>query len=125
MDTAALTSRENLVRREHEGWEALCRGEGGTFYGELMTEDAVMVLVNGMVLDRDAVVASLDGAPAWDAFTLQDPRRIDLGPGAAALVYTAEARRGEELFTALMTSAYREIDGRLRLALYQQTTITH
>ncbi|WP_235912501.1 nuclear transport factor 2 family protein [Ruania zhangjianzhongii] len=91
-----------------------------------MTADGLMVLVNGMALDRDQVVASLDGAPAWDGYQLTEVRRIDLGDHAAALTYRATAHRaGEEPFVALMSSTYRLLDGAPRLALYQQTTATH
>lgn len=116
---------DELLQLERRGWDSLCRSEGGAFYGELMTPEAVMVLVNGMVLDRDTVAASLDGAPPWADYRLDDARVIPVGADSAALVYRATAtRNGEAPFTALMTSVYRRVDGEPRLALYQQTTIT-
>lgn len=118
-------SLEALLQLEHQGWDALCSNRGGVFYGDLMTDDAVMVLVNGMVLDRDTVAATLDESPPWADYSIAEPRRVDLGADAAALVYRARAERDGTEFTALMTSVYREVDGRLRLALYQQTTVTH
>ena len=115
-----------LVVREHEGWESLCEGRGGTFYGAAMADDAVMILVNGMVLDRDTVAASLNDSPPWDSFEILEPSLVDLGESAAALVYRARAVRSDsEPFVALMTSTYRLISGEPKLALYQQTTITH
>ncbi len=122
---SALTI-ERLLKLEHAGWASLCEGRGGTFYGELMTADALMVLVNGMTMDRSTVAASLDGSPAWDSYEISDLRHVDLGDGAAALVYRAEAvRDGEEPFVALMSSTYRIVDGEPRLALYQQTPVPH
>lgn len=119
-------SLDRLVALEHRGWDALCAATGGTFYGRLMTADGLMVLVNGAVLDRDQVVTSLDSAPAWDGYELSDLRRVDLGAGAAALTYRATAHRSaQEPFLALMSSTYRLLDGVPRLALYQQTTVTH
>ncbi|MBO0610284.1 nuclear transport factor 2 family protein [Myceligenerans salitolerans] len=120
-------SLDALVALEHQGWDALCASRGGTFYGDLMTADAVMVLPNGVVMDRDAIAAGLDGAPAWTAYTLTDTRLVEAGDDAAALVYRASAERDdlEEPFVALMSSVYRLVDGVPRLALYQQTTITH
>jgi len=117
---------ETLLALEHDGWNALCGARGGGFYGELMTAEAVMVLVNGAVLDRDAVAASLDGAPPWAEFELTEPRLVAIAEEAAALVYRARAARDddEDPFTALMTSVYVLRDGRPRLALYQQTTVT-
>lgn len=48
-------------------------------------------------------------------------------PGAGfVFVYRARAVRGnDQPFVALMTSTYRMIEGEPRLALYQQTTVTH
>lgn len=119
--------RDTLLEVEHRGWRALCTGDGGRFYGELMTPDALVVLVNGMVLDRGSVAASLDDAPPWSAYRLEETRLVPTGTDAAALVYRATASRpGEtEPFTALMSSHYRLVEGTPRLTLYQQTTITH
>jgi len=73
---------DRLLDLERRGWDALCGSTGGAFYGALMTPSALMVLVDGSVLDRDAVVASLDGAPPWDSYELHDVRRVGLGDGA-------------------------------------------
>lgn len=119
MDGLDLT---DLLDLEERGWHALCTGGGGEFYADLMTEDAVMVLVNGMVLDRGAVASSLAQAPLWSSFEIADARVIPVGREAAALVYRARAvREGEEPFVAWMSSVYAMVDGRVRLALYQQT----
>lgn len=117
----------HLLALEHRGWDALCRSGGGTFYGGLMTPDGVMVLVNGMVLGRDEIADSLNHAPPWASYTLTDARVVPAGAETAALVYRATATRTgqDEPFTALMSSIYCIIQGQARLALYQQTTITH
>ncbi|MFW6773782.1 nuclear transport factor 2 family protein [Nocardioides sp. CPCC 205120] len=118
---------DGLLALERRGWDALCDATGGAFYRDLMTPDALMVLVDGHVLDREAVAASLDGAPPWSSYELTEARTIPAGDGAVALVYRATARRAgaDEPFVAVMTSLYRLVDGRPRLALYQQTTATH
>ena len=122
---SALTL-DSLLALEYEGWQSLCESQGGAFYGAMMSADAVMILVNGMVLYRDAVVASLNDAPRWDSFEIREPSLVDLGDKAAALVYRARAVRGDdEPFVALMTTTYRLISGEPKLALYQQTTIPH
>lgn len=123
----ATLTFSDLLALEHGGWDALCSARGGTFYGELMTSAAVMVLVNGMVLDRDAVASTLDQAPPWSEYRLDGARLVPTGMDSAALVYTATASRpgDPEPFTALMSSHYRLFEGRLRMTLYQQTTITH
>src|SRR5688572_25665359 len=115
MDAVSLAS---LAALEREGWDALCRSEGDVFYGRLMTPDALMVLADGSVLDRDAVAASLAQAPPWSRYELTDERLVPVAADAAALVYRA---RAEQPFTALMTSVYRVLDGEPRLVLYQQT----
>jgi len=117
-------SLDVVVARERAGWDALCTSRGGRFYGETMTKDGLMVLVDGSVLDRAAVVASLDGAPPWDSYALHDERLLVPGPGVVTLVYRAVAERASAApFEALMTSTYRVVDGDLRLVLYQQTAV--
>ncbi len=123
MDIMTLPALSTL---ERQGWDALCNQTGSSFYGSLMTEDAVMVLVNGFTMDRDTVVASLDQAPAWDSYTISDERIVRVGAEATALVYRATAQRaGEEPFEAIMTSVYVKSTDGPRLALYTQTTATH
>lgn len=118
---------DRLVDLERRGWDALCASTGGVFYQELMTPGAVMILVNGMVLDRDAVAASLNDSPPWTSYELSQERAIELGADVTALVYRGSASRDgqAEPFVALMCSVYRIVDGRPRLSLHQQTTTTH
>lgn len=116
---------EDLVALEHAGWDALCEHRGGTFYSDLMTDDAVMVLVNGAVMDRDTIACSLDQAPPWDHYEITNPRLLQHCADCASLLYQATAARGSDTFTALMTSTYALVDGRPRLTLYTQTTKTH
>lgn len=120
-------SLDELLELEHAGWRSLCESRGGTFYGRLMTADALLVLVDGTIMTREQVAASLDGAPGWDSYELSDARLVRVGEDAAALVYRAVSTRADlpEPFVALMSSVYRRVDGRIGLALYQQTTVTH
>ena len=113
-----------LEALERAGWDALCRGEGATFYGDLMTEDGVMVLAHGQAMDRAGVVDSLAGGPAWDRYELTDLTVVPAGPEAATLVYRATAHRDDAPpFIALMTSTYARCDGRWRLTVYTQTPV--
>jgi hypothetical protein len=116
---------EHLLELERAGWRALCESTGDRFYGDLMTDDALMVLANGAVLDRDAVTAALRQAPPWRAFALSDPRVVRAGADTAALVYicTAERDGGDEPFVGAMSSVYRRTAEGWRLALYQQTAV--
>lgn len=129
-----MTTREDLLLLEHAGWRSLCEQTGSTFYGDLMTPDGVMILAHGMILDRDAVVASLDQAPPWDTYEIGEERLIELHQDAAVLVYRGTARRGAgpeadpapeavAHFDALMASTYVRHQERWRLACYQQTPI--
>ena len=117
---------DELLQLERSGWCSLCESTGDRFYGELMTDDALMVLANGAVMDRDAVTAALGKAPPWSAFELSEPRLVSAGPDTAALVYIGTAQRdgSEEPFSGAMSSVYHRIGDRWRLVLYQQTATT-
>ncbi len=122
MDDATLT--DALLRLERRGWDALCDGTGDEVYGELMTDDALMVLANGAVLDRAEVVASLRDAPPWDGYEIADERLVAAGPDAATLVYRGTARReGSADVVGIMTSLYTRVGTGWRLALYTQTVV--
>ncbi len=117
--------KETLLEIERRGWDSLCSGTGGTFYGELMTADAVMVLANGAIMDREAVIESLEHAPPWRTYSIDDVRLIRTGSDGAILVYSGTAFReaDEPAFVGIMSSVYQGVDGGWRLALYQQTRI--
>lgn len=115
---------EELHTLERRGWDALCDGTADAFYGELMTEDGLMVLANGQVMTRLEVAAALRDAPTWDGYEIDAPRLVTAGQESAALVYRARALRdGQPPFEALMTSLYVQVMGRWRLGLYTQTPI--
>jgi hypothetical protein len=117
---------QDLLALERRGWEALCDGTAAAFYGEVMTDDGVMVLASGAVMDRDAVVVALEASPPWHHFDMADVRVVPAGGDAAALVYTGRAWRDEdgEPFTGAMTSLYVRDGIRWRLALYTQTPVS-
>lgn len=118
----SLLELDSLLVTERAGWDSLCTGTGGSFYGNLMTPAGLMIISNGMVLNRSDVEESLDGAPTWDSYEISAVRNVSLGADTAALVYHAQSVRGDEApFIATMTSIYCVFDGQLRLALYQQT----
>lgn len=112
-----------LIDIERQGWNSLCDSTGADFYGQLMTDDGVMVLANGAALDREQVIASLRDAPPWSRFELSEERVIAAGPESAVLHYLGRAfRQGDEdPFVARMSSLYVRRQGEWRLALYQQT----
>lgn len=114
-----------LLELEHQGWQSLCDSTGAEFYGSVMTDDGVMVLAHGAVLDREAVVASLGDAPPWRTYEIADERLVELGDRDAILVYTGRAYRDDDepAFVALMSSVYTRRDDGWKLALYQQTPV--
>lgn len=114
-----------LLEREHRGWESLCNNTGANFYGSIMTETAVMILAHGFVLDRDGVVASLNEAPPWHSYAINDERLVETGADHAILVYTGRAYKegNDPAFVALMSTVYVRDEGQWRIALYQQTPI--
>lgn len=116
---------ESLLELERAGWDSLCDASGSEFYGDVMLPDALMVLANGMVMDRDTVVAALSKSPPWRAYDIDDVRLIEVDADNAVLVYTGTGYRdGEEpAFVGAMASAYHRTDDGWKLALYTQTRI--
>jgi hypothetical protein len=114
-----------LLELEHRGWESLRDGSGADFYGSAMTDDGVMVLANGAVADRAAVVQSLRGAAPWLWFEIRSARVVAAGGDAAVLVYVGRAWRqeSEPPFVGAMTSTYVRTGEGWRLAVYTQTPI--
>lgn len=88
--------KQELLEVEQRGWSSLCDGTGDVVYGELMTEDAVMVLANGEIMDRQTVVQALGQAPPWRTYGISDVRLSTPDPIArrwsTAAARTARAR---------------------------------
>ncbi len=114
-----------LLELERAGWDSLCNASGSDFYGAVMLPGALMVLANGMVMDRDTVVSSLSESPPWRKYDIADVRLIDVDDDNAALVYTGTAYRDgdEPVFVGAMSSAYHRTADGWKLALYTQTRI--
>ncbi|TQM32278.1 nuclear transport factor 2 family protein [Nocardia bhagyanarayanae] len=114
---------DELLDLESRGWDALCASTGADFYGALMTDDALMILANGMVLDRDGVVESLRHAPPWRTYEIQNPRLVRVGSDATALVYVGIAYREgtDPAFRGVMSSVYARTSDGWRMTCYQQT----
>jgi hypothetical protein len=114
----------DLVRLEERGWAALSRGEGGSFYGEYLAGDAVMVFPVG-VYDKAAAIAALVGAAPWASYELDDLRAVPLGDDAGLVTYHAWARRERDPqpYEAFMTSVYRREENTWRLVVHQQTPV--
>jgi uncharacterized protein (TIGR02246 family) len=113
---------DELWDLEQAGWEALSAGDPPTFCDRILTRDAV-VIVPGVVLDRDAVLRSWDGTAPWRDYQLSAERVQHLAPNVVALTYQATARRTDQPrpYRATMTSVYVRRNDGWRLALHQQT----
>ena len=124
-DMVTKERQDELVDLERQGWDALCDGSGAEFYGRVMTPAGVMVMANGAVLDREAVVEALRQSPAWASYEIDDVRMVPVTDGAAALVYRGTGHRDGDgdSFVGLMTSTYVRDGDAWRLALYQQTPV--
>jgi len=110
-----------LLSLEREGTQALTCGGAASFYGPLLTDDALMV-VPGFVVDKAKFIQMVDREASWTSFTVEGPRVTSLTPDAAILVYRATGKRtGQQDYIALMSSVYVKRDGRWRLAHHQQT----
>ncbi|MFZ0835718.1 MAG: nuclear transport factor 2 family protein [Mycobacterium sp.] len=114
-----------LLKLERAGWDSLCNATGSQYYGGVMLPDAVMVLANGMVMDRDTVVSALSESPPWRTYDIADVRLIIVDDDNAILVYTGTAYRDgdEAAFVGAMSSVYHRTGDGWKLALYQQTQI--
>lgn len=113
---------KELIDLESRGWEALCDGTGADFYGRLVTDDGLMVLANGSVMNRHDVVAALKESPTWGSYSIDQPSVIRVGEDSAALVYVGTGfRDGEKPLAAVMTSVYVRHSGEWKLAVFQQT----
>jgi hypothetical protein len=121
--TGSSQVEHELLDLEHAGWKALCDGTGDRFYGDIMGDDALMVLANGMVMDRDTVASALGQSPPWARYEISDVRVVEIGADTAALVYTGTGWRDEteEPFVGAMSSVYHRTADGWRLALYQQS----
>ena len=84
---------DTLLDVERAGWDSLCDSTGSEFYGAIMLAEAVMVLANGMVMDRRTVVDALSDSPPWRTYEISDVRCIPIDDDNAALVYTGTAFR--------------------------------
>jgi hypothetical protein len=119
-----MTIEQDLTDLEREGWDALStEGGAAAFYGEVLASEVLVLLPGGMVItDREAVVASMGGAP-WSSYELGDLRVVPLGADVAVVAYRVTASRGGTAYDALIASTYVREAEAWRLAVHQQTPV--
>lgn len=113
-----MAELEELIELERE----LAAG-GGEEYRRTLRDGAV-VIVPGAAMDKETTVAAMEESEGWDEFSLDSPRLLELGDGAAALTYTFRGRRGDSEYEAVLTSVYVDGPDGPRLALHQQTVLS-
>jgi ketosteroid isomerase-like protein len=94
-------------------------------YDAHLAVDAVHVFPGwGATDDNERVLQAVETVEPWETFSIEDLRLVELGDQAAALVYTARARRtGQDEYVAAMTSVYRRADDGWELVIHQQTPL--
>ena len=116
-----MNSLAHLVDLERLGWEALSSGDGRRYYGEHLTDDAVMAFPF-VVLDRHQALEAMESAPPWSTYDMQDPRIITLTTDSGIVVYRVVAQRpGQPPYTAIVSSAFVCRAGTWQLAFHQQS----
>ncbi|HSJ83788.1 MAG TPA: nuclear transport factor 2 family protein [Acidimicrobiia bacterium] len=115
--------RHELIALERSFWESAGDPQ---FYRENFADDGVMAFNIG-TMGKDEVVASMQGAPEWANYTIDEPVLVQLGPDAASLTYTTVAQPpgNGDVYRAALTSVYVRRDGRWLLAVHQQTPLHH
>jgi hypothetical protein len=116
-----MTLAERLVALEREGWDALVSGEGGRYYREHLTDDALMAFPFG-VLTREATIEAMESAPPWERYEIADPQAVALSDDSAIVVYEVVAQRpGEETYSAVISTTFVRDDGVWKVAFHQQS----
>ncbi|UUX35164.1 nuclear transport factor 2 family protein [Fundicoccus culcitae] len=118
-----VLDRDTLLRIENAGWKSLCESKGAEFYSNILAADSVFVLMNGMVLDKEATVMSLEQSDPWASYSIKDPRVIQVNEKSAIIVYQTEARRDEVVVRMINSSVYAMVGDQIQLVLYQQTSL--
>jgi hypothetical protein len=116
-----MSLAQRLIALEHEGWDALVSGEGGRYYREHLTDDALMAFPFG-VLTREATIEAMEAAPAWERFEIADPQVVALSDDSGVVVYEVVAQRpGEAPYSAVVSTTFVR-DGEVwKVAFHQQS----
>lgn len=115
----------DLVQLERDGWAAVTGGYAISFYRDLLTDNATVLLPDN-VLDRDAALRYWDELAPWSNWRLFSSTTMRLSATVAAVSYRAIARSADhtEPYMAACTSVYVRKRGVWRLAFHQQHRVT-
>jgi hypothetical protein len=110
-----------LLELEESFWRS--SGDRGR-YAANMAPDAVHVFPGWGITGPERVLEAVESAEPWESFTIANPRVVQLGDDAAALLYDARGRRaGEAEYIAAMITVYRRQGDGWELVLHQQTQL--
>jgi hypothetical protein len=116
-----VTSANELIEAEREGWLALTTTDGADYYERHLTATAMMGFASGVMSRSDAIEA-MKSAPPWSSFEIIDPQVVELTADSGVLVYRVVAQRPEQPpYRALISSVFVREDGRWLLAFHQQS----
>jgi len=108
-----------LIRQEHDTWQAMRHGDGGTHLQKAMTVDAVLI-DDGSLIERSAAIVALDGT-TWGESTMSEQRVVRLGDRAAMLAYRLRGTRDGDPVNVWATTTYVYVEGRWRVGAHQQS----
>ncbi|MFC3205094.1 nuclear transport factor 2 family protein [Aquamicrobium soli] len=95
--------------------------EGAPVYETHLHENALMIFPEAGILDRAAVIESLQAAPRWESVEMSEQRTIR-GGAFTVLAYASEARRrGDPPYRAFCCSSYIRTDGGWLMTSHQET----
>jgi hypothetical protein len=113
---------EDLITLECRGWRSLCDGTGSQFCREVVAEDALMELDNGVILDRVALEQTVLRAPRWSGYEIVGAHLVSVAARAAALEYIGSGFiDGDRAFVGAVSSLYRRSGAGWKLVLCRQT----
>lgn len=116
-----MATEETLLALEEIFWRAAGNRD---LYADNIAADAVHVFPGWGVSDPEPVLEAVADVAPWERFEIQEPRLVELGKDAAALVYTARAKRaGQGEYVAAMTTVYRRDGDTWKLVIHQQTPL--
>lgn len=115
-----MTDLQELLRLEEDFWKG-----DAAFYAENLTADSIMLFPGLGTLERDEIIAGIEGGQRWESVKIRDARLLQLSDRAVVLSYAAEAtmQGADSPYTALVGSAYRHENGAWKLAFHQQSPL--
>lgn len=118
-----MSADNELESIERKGWDALVAGgsDARDFYDGILTDSPTMLLPGGLILrDRGVMLQTMGDSP-WGSFEISDLVASEPAPDTGLVTYSVVAHRGDDEYSALLSSLYVRVDGDWRLAFHQQT----